>query len=149
MGRYVDWSDVTNVYPSLAKDKGAEVGARFIADAEGEVDARLAPRYAVPFVPGSSNVPQIVRTLSIDLAFYRCDWRQKGMKDMKEYIDERFEALLAGSMSLVTSGGAIATSDVRAWTDRTNRSSFGVDAPENWSVSADWQTSQEDERSGD
>lgn len=147
--RYVDWSDAVAEYPSLAKDKSSDTFERYIVSAEGECDARLAPRYAVPFSPGSSSVPQIVRSLAVDVAYYRCAWRQDGMDVLKAYIDERFASLLAGSMSLVTSAGVLSTVQVQAWTDRTDRSSFGPDGFENHSVSNDWQQTAEDERSGD
>lgn len=150
MGRYIDWGDVTNVYPSVIKDKDATLGARYVTDAEGEVDARLGARYAVPFVPGSSNVPQIVRTLSIDIAYYRCTWQQKGSKTLKDYIDERFKALLDGSMALVTSAGVLDPSLTGgAWVSTPHRSSFGIDRPENWSVSDAAQDDAAEERVGD
>ncbi len=149
MGRYVDFDDCCDRYSSLAKDRSADSLDPFIQDAEGECDARLAPRYTVPFMPGSSSVPQIVRTLAVDIVYYRCNFQQKWAKDFRKDINERFDMLLAGSMTLVTSAGVVATNDVPAWTDRTERSSFGVDAPENYSVSLEWQSQFEDDRSGD
>ncbi len=150
MGRYVNWNDAVSEYPSLSKDKASETFERYIVSAEGECDARLAPKYTVPFVPGSASVPQIVRTLAVDLAYYRCAWRQEGMETLKEYIDERFAALLAGSMSLVNSAGIIPITNLTAaWSDKNYRSVFGIDAPENYSVSAEWVEATQDERNGD
>lgn len=149
MGRYVDFNDCAARYSSLTKDKGAEALDPVIQDAEGECDARLAPRYTVPFVPGSASVPQIVRTLAIDLTYYRCNFQQKWAKDLKRYIDDRFASLLAGSMTLVTSAGALAVIDIAAWSSTPYRSSFGPDGAENYSVSCEWQRVVQDERNGD
>lgn len=152
MGRYVDWSDCTNTYPSIARDRSAEqpsVGI-IIEQAEGEVDARLAPRYTTPFVPGSSNVPQIVRALSVDIVFYRLNLQQDWAPRLSEYIDKRFEALLNGDAALVTSAGLLPASNVVApWTDKPYRSVFGPDDPIDWSVSFTWQEDAADERTYD
>jgi phage gp36-like protein len=151
MGRYIDWADIANRYPTVARERGGEQTGMgvFVDDAEGEVDARLAPKYTVPFVPGSSYAPQIVRTLSIDIAYYRLNMQQKWAETLKEYIDARFKALLDGTMLLVNSSGTLAANDVAAWTDRPYRSSFGPDDPTNYSISDSWQTDAEDERDGD
>lgn len=150
MGRYVDWGDVVAEYPALAKDKASEAADRYIVSAEGECDARLAPKFTVPFVPGSSNVPQIVRTLAVDLAYYRTAWQQKGIDVLKKYIDDRFKGLLDGSIALTNSGGLIPNANqAGAWTDKDHRTAFGIDAPENYSVSDAWLTEQKDERDGD
>lgn len=136
MGRYVDWADVNERYPGVAANVPAERAAAFVDDAESEVDARLAKKYIVPFVPGSSNAPQVVRTLSIDLAYYRMIWMQENADKLKAYIDERFEALLDGTMELVSSGTSLATGDPKPWTDKDYRTAFGFDDPVNWSVSS-------------
>lgn len=149
MGRYVDWQDVVNRYASVANNRGAEqssLGA-VVDDAEGEVDARLGARYAVPFVPGSSNAPQIVRTLSVDLVYYRLNMQAKWAESLKKYIDARFEALLGGDMTLVTSAGIVDPAFAgTAFVSTPYRSSFGVATPsEDWSVSSSWQQAEVDE----
>lgn len=152
MGRYVDWQDIVNRYASVANNRGSEqtsIGV-VIDDAEGEVDARLGARYAVPFVPGSSNAPQIVRTLSIDIAYYRINMQQKWAKDLKAYIDARFEALLDGSMAVVTSAGVVDPAFAgTAFVSTPHRSAFGTDAPEEWSVSEAELEDQAEARDGD
>lgn len=149
MGRYIDWADLTNRYRAISQMGGAQELAVTIDDAESEVDARLGAKYAVPFGPSSADVPQMVRTLSADIAYYRLIYATEQGKELKKYIDSRFKELLDGTLTLVTSAGAIDGNDARAWTSTNFRSSFGPDDPTNWSVSSGWMDTVESERIND
>jgi phage gp36-like protein len=148
-GRYIDWSDVVNRYADVAKDGVDSQRADYnIADAEGEVDSRLAPRYTVPF-GGSSTAPQMVRTLAVDLTYWRFIWASDRADKLKEYIDARFDSLVCGSMSLVSSGVILSDNVVQAWSNTEYRSAFGPDDPINWSVSSAAQYDAQQERDFD
>ena len=147
--RYTDWAQVVARYVDVAKERDENQLLPFIEDAEGELDARLAPRYAMPYTPGSA-APQIMKSLAIDLAYYRTIWATDRADKLKTYIDERINGLLAGSMALVTSGGVMVSDSVAtAWTDKTYRSSFGPDDPVEYSVSSAWQDAAQNERLND
>ena len=147
--RYTDWTQVVARYVDVAKERDENQLLPFIEDAEGELDARLAPRYAMPYTPGSA-APQIMKSLAIDLAYYRTIWATDRADKLKTYIDERINGLLAGSMALVTSGGVMVSDSVAtAWTDKTHRSSFGPDDPIEYSVSGAWQDAAQNERLND
>jgi phage gp36-like protein len=130
MSRYIEWEDVANSYPDWPKAASANtVGNLWIPRAEDEVDARLAPKYSVPFTP----VPGVVRDLCIDLAYYKLAFATEKGKELKESLKERFEALLDGSMVLTTSGAVLASG--QAWsTHQDYHTSFGVDTDLNWQV---------------
>lgn len=143
MGRYIEWDDVANSYPDWPKATSANtVGNLWIPRAEAEVDARLAPKYTVPFSP----VPDIVRDLAIDLAYYKLVFASDKGKALWESLKERFESILDGSMLLTTSAGAISTGD-RAWSTHQNYpTQFGVDSDVNWQVSSAWAEDQQEAR---
>lgn len=142
MGRYIDWNNITQRYPDITKIGGAaEVGSSYIYDAEAEVDARLAVRYPVPFSP----VPDMIRGLTVDLAYYKATWQQEVAAILKTSLDERFAGLINGTITLTVSGSAIAGSD-RAWTDRNFSTVFGPDDPLNWQENPDWNEAVQDER---
>jgi len=154
MSQYINFADVANRYPKVSEKVGAGVAEieGYIMGAEAEVDAALASIYNVPFIPGSSNVPYLVRDICIDLTYWKAmGWQNEKLgKVQKDYIDARLVAISAGkvqltnSMGLMTQGPAFAG----ATSDGT-RSSFGVDPVENWSVSEAWQDSFVNDRSGD
>lgn len=143
MGRYIDWDDVANSYPDWAKAASANsVGNLWIPRAEAEVDARLAPKYTVPFTP----VPDLVRDLAIDLAYYKLVFASDKGKALWDSLKERFESILDGSMVLTTSAGALATTD-RSWsTHQGYPTQFGVDCDLNWQTSSAWATDQQEAR---
>jgi phage gp36-like protein len=130
MGRYITWADVSNKYGDFAKGGGAlESGSYWIPQAEAEVDGRLAVKYSVPFSPA----PDIVKDLSIDLAYCKATLRQEGTK-VKEYVDQRFKDIIAGTLVLTTSAGVVQTSGGTAWASNSYHSSFGLDNEVNWRV---------------
>lgn len=143
MGRYINWNDVANSYPDWAKAASANsVGNLWIPRAEDEVDARLAPKYSVPFTP----VPGLVRDLAIDLAYYKLVFASDKGKALWDSLKERFESILDGSMLLTTSAGALGTGE-RAWSTHQNYPThFGVDNDVNWEVSSAWATDNQEAR---
>jgi hypothetical protein len=142
MGRYITWADVADAYPDWAKATSANsVGNLWVPRAEDEVDARLAPKYTVPFTP----VPGLVRDLCIDLAYYKLVFATEKGKELKESLKERFEAILSGEMVLTMSGSLLAPD--RAWsTHQDYPTQFGVDNPINWEVSSAWAEDNQEAR---
>jgi phage gp36-like protein len=140
MGRYADWSHVVARYGNaVAGDAGdAELEAGWLAGAEDEIDARLGNWYTTPFSP----VPGIVRDLVVDITYYKMTIRQ-GTEELKESINERIQAIADGSMVL---GGVERVGDFTGSGTPGRRSSFGPDAPENWSTDDDWVEAAVDER---
>lgn len=143
MGRYITWSDVADTYPDWPKAVSANtVGNLWIPRAEAEVDARLAPLYSVPFTP----VPDLVRDLCIDLAYYKLIFATEKGEKLGESLKDRFEALLDGSMVLTVSGSPLGSSE-RAWsTHQDYPTQFGVDNPVNWLPSSAWAMDQQEAR---
>ncbi len=133
MGRYIEWDDVTNAYPDWARAVSANtIGNWWIPRAEAEVDARLAPKYTVPFSP----VPDLVKDLCIDLAYYKLVFATEKGKALKESLDERFKAIIDDEMVLTTSAGQVGLSG-KAWsTHQDYPTAFGVDNDLNWRVSS-------------
>jgi phage gp36-like protein len=143
MGRYIEWADVTGRYIDTAKYTGGEggVGSYWLALAESEIDAFVAPKYTVPFSP----CPLPIKDLCIDLTYYKMSMRQESAKPLWEYIDYRLKAILNGTMTLTTSGSALAQGT--AWSENSGyASSFGPDDPLNWRVSSDWMDAVEGSR---
>lgn len=136
MGRYINWADVTGRYGDFAKGVDASVAAAaFIPQAEAEVDGRLAPKYTVPFSPA----PYLVQDLCIDVAYYKATIRQEGSKVLGESLEQRFKAIIDGTLLLTNSGGAIIQeSGGAAWCSNSYHSSFGPDSEVNWRVDSNW-----------
>ena len=134
MGRYIDWAAVAGRYPDAAKIAGAEsVGSYWLPGVEAEVDARLSRRYTVPFSPP----PPMVQDLCIDLTYCRMTVRQEETAPIYERAIALLDALVAGTMPLLTGSGTSlgGTSSSYAWSTNSYRSSFGPDDPEKWSTS--------------
>ena len=143
MGRYINWDDVANSYPDWAKAASANsVGNLWIPRAEDEVDARLAPKYAVPFTP----VPGVVRDLCIDLAYFKLAFASEKGEKLGEILESRFKALLDGSMVLTTSAGALSTAERAFSTHQDYHTAFGVDTDLNWQVSEDQAEDEQEAR---
>jgi len=133
MGRYIGWQDVVGRYPDAAKIAGAEqVSSSWLTQAEYEVDARLAVRYATPFV--STPAPVLVQDLCIDLTYYKATIRQKGSEKIYEYLKDRFAAIVAGTIVVP---GAVAVTGGAMTAAPTFQTAFGYDDAENWRPAAD------------
>lgn len=143
MSRYIEWDDVANSYPDWSKAVSANtVGNLWIPRAEDEVDARLAPRYTVPFTP----VPGVVRDLCIDLAYYKLVFASEKGEKLGEILEKRFEAILDGSMLLTTSGAVLDSGERAFSTHQKYPTQFGVDNPINWLPSSQWATDEQEAR---
>lgn len=131
MGRYINWADVTNKYKDFATGDGASTaGSYWIPHAEAEVDGRLAVRYSVPFTPA----PDIVKDLCIDLAYCKAALRMEGTKVIKDYVDQRFKDIIAGTLVLTTSAGLVSAAGGLAWASNSYHSAFGLDSEVSWQV---------------
>lgn len=157
MGNYIDWKDVADRYPNVPNRADTVEGNNFyVVGAEAEVNAAASSKYTVPFVPGSVNVPPLIRDVTIDLAYWKAiGWQNaKLSKIQRDDIDRRLAGIKDGSLPLATGSGTIAQTGLGfAWSTQEDigepRTSFGVDAPENWSVSSSWQDSFDQARVGD
>lgn len=131
MGRYINWADVTAKYVDFAKGPDASLaGEHHVPQAEAEVDGRLAPKYSVPFTPA----PYLIKDLCVDLAYYKATIRQEGSEKIKKYIDDRFKAIIDGTLVLTTSAGPVSVAGGLAWASNSYHSSFGMDSEINWHV---------------
>jgi len=151
MSRYIQWVDVVGRYPAAAQIAGnTNVGSYWLPGAESEVDARLAGRYAVPF----STAPALVQDLCIDLTYCKMTAGQASSTEIYERYLERVTEIVAGTMLLTGADGTIIPSrsvsnPSLAWSSNSYRSSFGPDAPENWSPSLSAEIDAESERDYD
>lgn len=133
MGRYIGWPDVVDRYPDAARIAGAElVNSSWIAGAEDELDARLSPRYTVPF----SSTPGMVRDLAIDLTYYKATLRQKGADKLYAYLKDRLDLLVNGTIELPGYVGATSAGNA-AFVSPTYQTAFGYDDPVNWRTPED------------
>ncbi len=151
MGRYTDWDRVVRRYADFGKGNGAQEDApEFIAPAEDQVDADLASAYAVPFCNTPSLAPGVVADLATDLAYWKkIGIRSKNGKAIKDYYDQRVEAILLGKTLVVTSGGTVVPmlSMGGGWSSTEGYgSSFGMDDPTAWVTNSAWQQASEDAR---
>lgn len=102
MGRYANWADVTGRYKDAASIVGAEgIGSYYLGAAEDEVDGRCAALYTVPFTP----TPGVVKDIVVDLTYYKMIVMRENAALLKDYINERMEAIIGGTLTLTTSGG--------------------------------------------
>ena len=131
MGRYTDLDMVKGRYPTAQKAIAqSAVSSYFIDGAEGELDARLAARYTVPFSPA----PSFIRDLATDIVFYKMTIFQESSEALGKYIDSRIEGLISGTIVLPSAP----TSDNNgAWVSDSYHSKFGLDNPVNWQTDAD------------
>ena len=133
MGRYIDWADISNRYPDVAKIGGSEaVSSYWLNYVEAELDARLAVRFTTPFTP---TAPDVVKDIAIDMTYYRMTMRQKGSDVIKKSIDERIMGLIDGTFYI----GGEATETTVAWSEQDKvgyHTAFGPDNEINWTVSS-------------
>lgn len=144
MGRYIDWSYVSNRYPDAAKIGGAEaVHSAWLFGVEAEVDARLSVRYTVPFSPA----PDLVKDLCTDLLYARMTARQEGSQVIYERVMDLFKEIIAGTVTIpgVTPTGRNSST----FASNSYRSAFGTDDSVNWSRSLSEMDDQAADRLGD
>lgn len=144
MGRYITWDQMTNRYPEAARITGAEVvSSAWLYGIEAEIDARLSPRYTVPF----STAPDLVRDLCVDLLYARMTARQEGSQVIYDRVMNLIGEIVAGTIAIP--GVTPTASGGRSFASNSYRSAFGPDDPLNWSRSLSQVTDAITERIGD
>lgn len=122
MGRYATYSaDVFPRYPRITTDSRAVsvLDAAYLVPAEYEIESRLSPRFVTPF---SSN-NQTIKDLTIDQTVIRHGmFKGDDLDSLQGSIDKRIDALISGTMMMITTSGEIIT---------------GVDKPTMMTVNAD------------
>lgn len=110
MGRYINWSDVTDRYPHASRvgSEGA-VGSSTLLAAEYQIDGMLGSKFTVPF---SSN-NETVKDLCIDNTYARLVSRYTLLKKedyekLTKSIDNRVKLLVMGDTVMMTTDGDIA-----------------------------------------
>lgn len=151
MTRYIDWADVAGRYPAeIAKMAGGseELKNSYIVGAEDLVDGYAAALYATPFSSGS--IPGLIKDCCIDAAYLKAVIRQdpKSTQALRDSLKERLEGIRDGEIKLTVNGTLVIQSGPTDafGTHADFGSSFGVDEPEFWSVSSNWQQASEDAR---
>lgn len=148
---YITWSDSTLRYPELAKlpDVSSASQAMMIALAEGAVNSRLAGTYTVPF--SSNNLT--AQDLSMDMLFVQTQTTRQPEKAklLMESLNDRFDALISGSSSMVASDGTmidgtIVTGDPVWSTTQDYHPTFGVGAFPSFAVSSQQQIDEDNAR---
>ncbi len=100
--------------------------ARAIADAEAEVNAHLAGRYALPL----ASVPEVLKRWTCDIAFYLLLGEAAGERTVKRYEDvmRSLRLVAAGELTLgvdassqevASGGGAQVKASPRVFDDET------------------------------
>lgn len=102
MGRYINWSDIIERYPSIENVGGAvEVGSVYISYVEYEIDGLLAPKFTIPF----SNNNETVKDLCIDRVYAKA-----GNLKIEEYekinndVMATIDRLKTGSQLMIING---------------------------------------------
>jgi hypothetical protein len=91
----------------------------------------------------------MVKDLAIDLTYYRMTIRQKGSELIKAYIDQRFEGLIAGTITLTDSSGVMVDGASLGWSEQDKsgyHTVFGPDDALNWTPSSSFISDVRDER---
>lgn len=149
MGRYIEWDDLVGRYSQINKLGGAEnVGSNFIAYAEGEVDARLACAYTVPF-SSSPDTPITVKDLAIDFALLKATFgKEKSWDRMKAMLDEKIAMICEGKISIVgVDGTAIGQVGGTIWSsNQTYTPIFGMGDTIDFVVDSDRIDDEDDAR---
>lgn len=139
MGRYIEWDDVIDRYPSLDTIGGADqLSSSYIVYAEAAVDGLLASHFTPPF----SNNNMTVRDLSIEYVYWRAGrFKVEDAAEVKSSFYETINMLKSRQMVMFDSSGSeISGVEVAPGTYSSTQSyatSFGIDDPLNWEVDPD------------
>jgi len=129
---YTSFEEIKQLYPKfeIVSLTTANVHGIYVLKAEGEINAKLANRYTVPF--SRDNVPPVIKSIAQDLtAWYlliRVYTQNKKDKnpwpdEWKKNADDLLEKLADGTMSLVDNSGNIlgqSTSQMKIWSNTTD-----------------------------
>lgn len=148
MSRYATWNDLVKRYPKgAAASTNQDMDEAYIVPAEDEVDARVS---AVATVPFTAPIPGLIKSLTIDVAYYKLTIRSPESKSLGEYLYGKdgkggiFGQIADGTVEVqadITSNGA--------WIDKEYHSRFGPDCPDNWQPDSDAIVDAINERSDD
>lgn len=124
MPQVCSWSDVLLRYGELDKlpnvSSSATYQAQLIDLAEAAVNARLASQYTTPF--SSNNLT--AKDLIVDMVYVQNNLTRQPEKTklLKDYLDERFKALLSGAADMITSSGTAAATVIgeTVWSSTEN-----------------------------
>jgi hypothetical protein len=117
----------------------------YIDPAEDEVDARLSVRYTVPF---TSPIPGMVKSLSIDVAYYKLSIRSEESEKLGEYLYGKdgkggiFGQIVSGVVQIDQS----LPQPNSAWVDKEYTTRFGPDSEVNWRPDSDSIVDAENDR---
>lgn len=145
MSRYVTWADLVKRYPAAAKASAdQDMTDAYINPAEDEVDARLSVRYTVPF----TTIPGMVKSLSIDVAYYKLSIRSEESERLGVYLYGKdgdggiFGQIVDGTINVDQS----LPQPNSAWVDKEYTSRFGPDNEIDWRPDSDSIIDAQDER---
>ena len=139
MGRYVNWDDVIDRYPTLNTLQGAdEMSSVYIVYAEAFTDGMLAGTYTVPF--SDNNI--IVKDLSIDMTYWRAArFKFDDAVAVKSSYFETIGRLKDGTLTMIDASGTIIPAVKKQIglhsTTESYHSAFGIDDPIFYSVDSD------------
>lgn len=146
MSRYVTWGDLVKRYPNVAKTSAdADMTDAYIDPAEDEVDARVSVRYTVPF---TAPIPGLIKSLSLDVAYYKLTIRSEESKSLGEYLYGKnccggiFEKIANGLIKVDQS----LPQPNSAWVDKEYTSRFGPDNDIFWRPDIDSLIDAKDDR---
>lgn len=105
MGRYIDWEDVIDRYPSLNTIGGAdETSSTYIVYGEAYIDAQLSNMYTVPF----SNNNMTVRDLVIDYVYWRAGrFKLEDASAVQSAFFQTIAMIKKGQMAMIDADGSI------------------------------------------
>jgi phage gp36-like protein len=128
---YTTFQELKQLYPKIDTISltSANINELFIAKAEGEINAKLASRYTVPF--SRDAVPLVIKSIAQDISLYFILRRlyTQNKKDKNPWLDEWKEAremldeLAKGTMTLVDNSGAVigqSTTQMKIWSNVTD-----------------------------
>lgn len=112
-GLYCNANQVLNLYDKFRESKmrNEEID-EFIRDVMNEINAKVGHKYGVPFPTAVSSFPPLIGTITKNLTLVNI-LKRKGaempewLKDDREKYEGMLDAIAAGSMFLVLSGGTL------------------------------------------
>lgn len=149
MGRYIDWDDVVDRYPSIDTIGGADtVSSTYVVYAESFLDSILSTHFATPF----SQEVMMIKDLAIDCVFWRAaQFKLDNAIEVKSNFFETIKLLKDGQMIMVdVNGNEIeASASISGYWSSTQSytPAFGMDDPVDWEVDPDWVQDDRDSRS--
>jgi phage gp36-like protein len=88
--QYTNFDELVELYPKISTVSltSANIHGIYISKAEGEINAKLAMRYTVPF--SSDNVPPIIKSIAQDISMYYLLRRiyTQNKKDKNPWLEE-------------------------------------------------------------